>query len=220
VQHYLEWQRGGEYSFLSEISKPFPQRYVLAMKETARFAMRTGSLTIQTAFAGKHHWPNGIHPDIAVLRLGNETHKVFFAYRNDLRPPDKIQSSPEWQALTRILQEFKAVSNANGIVPVVVFIPTAAHIYTGYSTAQSGVNWLRIRDAQMRARANVEESMIRLTRELQIRLIDLVPALDLAASNGRLLYYPFDTHWNSEGRQVAAEVVAKAIEPSETKRPK
>jgi len=220
VQHYLEWQRGGEYSFLSEISKPFPQRYVVALKETARFAMRTGSSTIQTALAGKHHWPNGIHPDIAVLRLGNETHKVFFAYKNDLRPPDKIQSSSEWQALTRILQEFKAVSLANGIVPVVVFIPTAAHIYTGYSTAQSGVNWLRLRDAQTRARANVEESMIRLTRELQIRLIDLVPAFDLAAANGRLLYYPFDTHWNSEGRQVAAEVVAKAIEPSETKRPK
>ena len=211
VLDYLRWQRGGEYGLLSELSKPFPQRYLLALKETARFAMKTGSLTIQTALAGKDHWPNDVHPDIAVLRLGNETHKVFLAHKNDLRPPAKIRGSPEWQALTTILQEFKAVATANGIVPVVVFIPTAAHIYADYSTAQSGANWLRLRDAQARGRANVEKSMILLTEELDLRLIDLAPAFDRAAAEGKLLYYPFDTHWNSEGRQVAAEVVAKAI---------
>src|SRR5262245_46589345 len=220
VHNYLRWQRGGTYAYLGDLSRPVLQRYALALEETAQFMTKTSWLRIQMAFAARGHWPNGVHPDVVLLRLGNETHQVYLAYKNDLRPPDKIQRSPEWQALTRILQEFKAVSIANGIVPVVVFIPTAAHIYTGYSTAQSGVNWLRLRDAQTRARANVEESMIRLTRELQIRLIDLVPAFDLAASNGRLLYYPFDTHWNSEGRQVAAEAVAKAIEPSQTKRPK
>ena len=103
------------------------------------------------------------------------------------------------------------MATANGIVPVVVFIPTTTHIYADYSTAQSGANWLRLRDAQARGRANVEKSMILLTEELDLRLIDLVPAFDRAAAEGKLLYYPFDTHWNSEGRQVAAEVVAKAI---------
>jgi hypothetical protein len=211
VLAYLKWQRGGGYWFLSDISRPFPQRYLLALKETALFAMMTGSLTIQTALAGKDHWPNDVHPDIAVLRLGNETHKVVFGYKNDLRPPAMIRNSPEWQALTTILQEFKAVATANGIVPVVVFIPTAAHIYADYSTAQSGANWLRVRDAQVRSKANVEKSMILLTEELDLRLIDLAPAFDRAAAEGKLLYYPFDTHWNSEGRQVAAEVVAEAI---------
>jgi SGNH hydrolase-like domain, acetyltransferase AlgX len=211
VQRYLEWQRGGEYAYVGEISKPFLQRYLLALRESAQFATKTSSLTIQTAFAGRDHWPNGVHPDVAVLRLEDESHKIFFAYKSDRRPPDKIRNSPEWRALTAVLQEFKAVATANGIVPVVVFIPTAAHIYAGFSTAESGVNWLRIRDEQTRARANVEESMIRLTGELGLRLIDLVPAFDVAASGGKLLYYPFDTHWNSAGRQVAAEVVGEAI---------
>jgi hypothetical protein len=210
VLAYLEWQRGGAYGFLSELSEPFLQRYLLALKDTALFAMTTVSLTIRTAFAGKDHWPNDVHPDIAVLLLGKETHKVFLD-TNDVRPPAKIRSSPEWHALTTILQEFKAVAIANGIVPIVVFIPTAAHIYADYSTAQSGANWLRLRDAQAKGRANVEKSMILLTKELDLRLIDLAPAFDRAAAEGKMLYYPFDTHWNSEGRQLAAEVVAKAI---------
>jgi hypothetical protein len=211
VLAYLEWQRGGEYGFLSELSKPFLQRYLLALKEAALYAIKTGSLTIQTALAGMDHWPNDVHRDIAVLRLGNETHKVFLAEKNDPRPPAMIRSSPEWQALTTILREFKTVATANGIVPMVVFIPTAAHIYADYSTPQSGANWLRLRDAQVTGRANMEKSMILLTEELDLRLIDLAPAFDRAAAEGKLLYYPFDTHWNSEGRQVAAEVVAKAI---------
>jgi SGNH hydrolase-like domain, acetyltransferase AlgX len=208
---YLRWQKGGKFGFFSEISKPFLLRYLVALEETARYAIKTGSSIIQTALVGDDHWPNDVHPDIAVLRLGNETHKVFLARRADLRPPDQIQSSPEWHALTTILKEFKDVATANGIVPIIVFIPTATHIYAAYSTARSGANWLRLRDAQVKGKANLETSMIQLTRELDLRLIDLVPAFDRAAAEGKLLYYPFDTHWNSEGQQVAADVVAAAI---------
>jgi hypothetical protein len=206
---YLDWQRGIGFGFLSMLSKPFPLRYLVALKDAALFAVQTVSMPIQTVLAGKDG-PNDAHPDIAVVRLGSETHKVVLT-ESDVRPPAKIRSSREWHALTTILEEFKAVATANGIVPMVVFIPTSAHIYAEYSTAQSGANWLRLRDAQASGRANIEKSMILLTEELGLRLIDLAPAFDRAAAEGKLLYYPFDTHWNSEGRQVAAEVVAEAI---------
>ncbi|MBK9125976.1 MAG: hypothetical protein IPM16_23000 [Chloroflexi bacterium] len=44
------------------------------------------------------------------------------------------------------------------------------------------------------------------------RLIDLTPAFEAAAADERLLYYPYDTHWNQAGHDLAAQVIAGAIE--------
>lgn len=44
------------------------------------------------------------------------------------------------------------------------------------------------------------------------RLIDLTPAFEAAAAEERLLYYPYDTHWNQAGHDLAAQVIAEAIE--------
>ncbi len=41
--------------------------------------------------------------------------------------------------------------------------------------------------------------------------IDLLPAFEEAVGQGALLYYPFDTHWNQEGNDLAAEVIADAL---------
>ncbi|MFZ2880958.1 MAG: hypothetical protein WA009_15555, partial [Phototrophicaceae bacterium] len=43
------------------------------------------------------------------------------------------------------------------------------------------------------------------------RLIDLTPAFEAAAAEERLLYYPYDTHWNQAGHDLAAQVIAEAI---------
>jgi SGNH hydrolase-like domain, acetyltransferase AlgX len=44
-----------------------------------------------------------------------------------------------------------------------------------------------------------------------MELIDLSPAFEAAASDGKMLYYPLDTHWNSEGREIAAGVVGTIL---------
>jgi SGNH hydrolase-like domain, acetyltransferase AlgX len=50
-----------------------------------------------------------------------------------------------------------------------------------------------------------------LAKQLNIPFIDLCPVFEASARDGKLLYYPFDTHWNSEGREVAAAFVAKTL---------
>ena len=50
-----------------------------------------------------------------------------------------------------------------------------------------------------------------LSTALNLELIDLSPAFESAAKDGRFLYYPFDTHWNSEGREVAAAFVVETL---------
>jgi hypothetical protein len=43
------------------------------------------------------------------------------------------------------------------------------------------------------------------------RFIDLTPAFVEAVGRGELLYYPYDTHWNQAGHDLAAQVIAEAL---------
>lgn len=43
------------------------------------------------------------------------------------------------------------------------------------------------------------------------RLIDLTPAFEAAAAQERLLYYPYDTHWNQAGHDLAAMVIGEVL---------
>ena len=93
-----------------------------------------------------------------------------------------------------------------------MYIPTAAHIYAKYSTQESGTNWLKILESQIAAENNVEKAFILLSQEIDMILINLTPAFNSAAKDGAMLFYPFDTHWNSEGREVAATFVAETLD--------
>src|SRR4029078_6600136 len=53
--------------------------------------------------------------------------------------------------------------------------------------------------------------MIRLSSELHIKLASLTPVFEAAAKDGKSLYYPFDTHWNSTGREIAAAFMTSVL---------
>jgi len=50
-------------------------------------------------------------------------------------------------------------------------------------------------------------------KDAGIAVINLLEPFRAQAARGRLLYWPDDTHWNSEGIQVAAELLWKNIQP-------
>jgi hypothetical protein len=211
IRQYLKWKAGGNYQRFTVISKPFLQRYFAALTSSADFLTDNVSIAMRLALNSMSSSPTHVHPDIVVLRLGTDEHRVRLFYRNDRRSTREITRSSEWKELTRLLGEFKTVAMANKIVPVVIYIPTATHIYAEYSTLDSGARWQKVRSQQIAAKANLEAAMIGLTKELGILLIDLSPVFSASAESGKLLYYPFDTHWNSDGRQLAAEWAAKVL---------
>lgn len=43
------------------------------------------------------------------------------------------------------------------------------------------------------------------------RFVDLTPAFEAAIAEGQLLYYPYDSHWNQAGHDLAAAVLAEAL---------
>ena len=56
-----------------------------------------------------------------------------------------------------------------------------------------------------------DEALSAIAAELDLELIDLLPPFRKAARAGELLYHPYDTHWNSAGRQRAAEHMATRL---------
>jgi hypothetical protein len=54
---------------------------------------------------------------------------------------------------------------------------------------------------------HVEEFVNKISRATHLDIIDLVRPFQAKADAGNMLFYPFDSHWNSAGRQLAAEVI-------------
>jgi hypothetical protein len=226
IQNYLTWKktepsqwkvpRGYLPTIAASLSGSFFQRYMIAFRQTTGFLKELLSATSQIILYKTDPEAQGIHPDITVLNLRNESHRVLFFYKNRSRPTNEMLNAEEWNELRNILQEFKTTSIANNITPIILYIPTAAHIYAEYSTDKSGENWLRIRQEQVAAKANTENAMSALAKEINLELISLTPLFEASAADGKLLYYPFDTHWNSEGREVAAVYVAKRLKSLST----
>jgi hypothetical protein len=152
-----------------------------------------------------------LHPDVAVLDLGGHAHKKVLFGRSRAKSIEALEVSKEWVELRRILDEFKRLCIQHQITPLILFIPTDTHVYAEYSTLESGQNWLKIRDEQIAQKENIEQAMIKLSGDLNLTLLSLCPVFEATAREGKLLYDPLDTHWNSEGREVAARHVAEFL---------
>jgi hypothetical protein len=117
--------------------------------------------------------------------------------------------------LRTLLAEFNANCLENNIKPIILYIPHAGHIYARYITGESGTNWREIRDSQVEARANVEKAVAAVADELGVAFISLTVPFESAAKNGAMLYHPFDSHWNSVGKELAAAWVARQLEEND-----
>lgn len=152
-----------------------------------------------------------IHPDIAVLRLGKQQYSVVLPEVSGVQPAREMLQTEKFRVLAQLLAEYKEVSVKNGIVPIVLYIPAATHIYAPHSTDQSGSRWLYRRDRIIAHKDETEKAVRFLSEQHQLGFITLTPLFERAAEQGTLLYYPFDTHWNSQGKELAARFVADAL---------
>lgn len=206
VRKYLQWRDTGEvYGNFDIPSKNVIQRYFMVVAQVVWIPL---TQAIERILGYDASESDGLDADIAMINLGGEKIPTVFSYRNEERPPDELLMTSEWTALKDLLRQFKAICLENVIVPIVMYIPTKAHIYAEYTSPNSGKNWSTIREPQIEAKGNTETTLAILCRELALELVSLTPAFARAAAEGRFLYYAFDTHWNAEGRQVAAGVMA------------
>jgi hypothetical protein len=215
IHDYMLWKSGvreNPYIFLEFSQASFIRRYLAAVeaaftsiKATLTFVIEAG-LDSVARYGG---YAAAIHPKLAQLDLGGgRLERMLFVDRLDeAESIDEMLNEEEWRALERILNDFKALSMAHGITPIVMYIPAAAHVYAEYSTEASGSRWLQVRDGQIAAKKNTASAVARLAEQLDIGLIDLSPVFEEAARQ-ELLYHQLDSHWTAYGREVAARYVA------------
>src|SRR4029078_315246 len=149
--------------------------------------------------------------DLVTIKMGDLTTRAVFSYKNETRTPNELLMTNEWNILKELLRQFKTIAAENSIVAIVVVIAIKAHIYAEYTTSDDVSNWMKIRGQQIAAKDNTESALRSLCREIGLELISLSPAFGRAAGQGKFLYYPFDTHWNSEARQIAASILVERL---------
>ena len=218
---YLFWKEGKPggnsyarvYDALS--AETVLQKYRVAVEQTVTYVRERLWKQIWLAAevaSRRRKADNSVHPDVAVVNLGDYSFRAVLPItETNLRSVHEMLETNEWRVIRDMLREFRDLAAAKHIVPVIVFVPTAATVYAPHSTAASGKNWLEIRDRKIATRRNTETVVRQFANELNIEFISLIPRFDLAAEGGKFLYYPLDSHWNSEGRELAASFVAQRL---------
>ena len=150
--------------------------------------------------------PGEIHPNLGVIRVGAQLVPMVFGDWNPEGSAEQLLATAEWQALHALLTEFHHLCRAEGILPVLLYIPSKSQVYAEYATAHSGHRFLQAAARQRPIRTNMVAAITTLAQQVELPLINLLPYFEQQAEAGRLLYYPFDTHWSGEGIQAAADI--------------
>jgi hypothetical protein len=213
LDQYVSGIEAPSVKFRKSAFGTFWSRWALAIHETedtVNIALLGGFRGLLSAPTEHSDW---IHPDVAVLKLpGNVSKNTVFLSHHMGQPADTTLNSPTWSLLEKVLREFKQTSEENRIVPIMAYIPFATEVYAKYSTPESGQNWLAVRDPQIATSSNDADAAQKLANRVGIPLINFLPAFEDAARDGKLVYYQLDSHWNSEGSEIAAHVTAQALQ--------
>jgi PAS domain S-box-containing protein len=217
IRNYRHWEAGKlQDSDFTDLARPrsFFGRYWLALKTIGDHIGEVSLVLVQSILDKNPLLGEGryrIHPDLAELNLGDGQIDRILLPDSSTRYFETMSGEENWLALEGILREFRDVSRANQITPIVLYVPAPARIYAPFSTEQSGQNWLAMRGREIANKDFVESKVIRIVKSLDLGFISLSPVFERVAKDGKLLYYHLDPHWNSEGREIAAAVVADLL---------
>jgi PAS domain-containing protein len=206
------WLRtGNTHAFEPSVQSGFFARYRMAVSQTGAMFYSINKAALQMALR-RMDSSAFVHPDVAVLRLPQGPRReIVFMGGHSPRSATDLLNSPEWEAWQRILVATRELSEDHSMVPVLVYIPAATEVYAQYSTEESGALWLRTRNDLIASRHSNEEAARMLAANAGIPMISVLPAFEEAARDGKLVYYPLDSHWTDEGAEIAASVVAETL---------
>lgn len=129
-----------------------------------------------------------------------------------------------WKPTQQAIRSMRAVSDRHGAALAVVLLPTKASIYLpllAESVPREALGRF-VREVapdeqlpileyaqRIKTRSRSQSVLLRAFLESEdIPVVDLYDVFAAEAAQGKLLYYPFDTHWNDAGNRLAGETVA------------
>lgn len=199
IKEYDRWLSGKSYyDYLPQ--QNFFERYIAAMSDMLGALLRElpGKTNSVVSRDSKRH--------LGTIKLADEKILMRFAYWNEKNTTEKLLQNREWKELKELLKQFSGIANKNDFRPVVLYIPSKLQVYGNlYINNESGDKFVEKVEEQLKYERNASEALKSITAELGISLVDLYCYFKELAHNGELLYYPFDTHWNINGRKHAAK---------------
>jgi hypothetical protein len=146
---------------------------------------------------------------------------------------EAIEASQNYHLVRETILRMRALSESAGANFLLVYVPSKSHVYLPYvndpeTTAriftdvpvieldESG--FLQFRDKTTTpklVRQHVDDQVSLLAdfaAENHIHFLNLTPIFQEEAGAGAVLYYPFDTHWNQLGHDLAAVSINEYIE--------
>jgi hypothetical protein len=208
IKQYQNWLKEGTYWHFYDVSRyGFFDRYQLMLSDVFELAANYLTTFEDTESISK----NQVHPDVGIIKLGGQNVPLLFMYWNSPMSVEEILSSDEGKILLDLIKEFKQITSQHSIIPIIVYIPTKLEVYGEFLSSLSGSRILSQLDNQLKVQYNTANAIADISRVADIRLINLLPYFGELAARGRLLYYPTDSHWNSNGREAAAEYIAATM---------
>jgi hypothetical protein len=226
VRNYDNFLSGEDYGMYLR-KRNFIERYAVAVSDTlvalnklfsitiipnARiFASNTKSLIVGDNEDRKES--KKIRDYLGTIRLNNKNVAMRFSYWNPRLPAMELAKEKEWLSLESVLNDIKNTADQHDIELIVLYIPSKIQIYGQYYVAsESGSGFLDRIDDQLKYERNTLDAFSAITQKLGLKYIDLHSYFRELAKQGELLFYPFDTHWNVNGRKMAAKYVASGLD--------
>jgi hypothetical protein len=146
---------------------------------------------------------------------------------------EAIAASQNYRLVTETILQVQELSETVGANLLLVYVPSKSHVYLPYLDDPDTITQvfidvprLELDDAgfiqftdQIATPELTREHMDDQARlladfavENQIHFLDLTPIFQAEAGTGAELYYPFDTHWNQLGHDLAASAISKYLE--------
>jgi SGNH hydrolase-like domain, acetyltransferase AlgX len=141
---------------------------------------------------------------------------------------EEIAASHSYRLVRETILQVQKLSEAAGARFLLVYVPSKSHVYLPYLNDPETVARVFIDVPRLGldeagfiqftnetatpelVRQHMDDQVILLAdfaAEHNIRYLDLTPTFQEEARAGAELYYPFDTHWNQLGHNLAAETI-------------
>jgi SGNH hydrolase-like domain, acetyltransferase AlgX len=199
LTEYEAWRAGGQYYFYRDLdNQNIISRFALATGDVVRYLKRRIKRLLGYEVAGK------FDPSFfGLIRIGSKkVPMVLPRWETEV-------TAQQLAGIKSIVSEFNSICHEHGIVPILIYIPTATQVYGRLYSNDSNSHFIdRVRSAPDNPSL---QAIAGLAAELDMDFINLLPVFQDKADEGNLLYYPFDTHWNLEGRRSAAALVASYL---------
>ena len=201
--------------------------YILTKAKEAWLEKRQSEA--RAAVASSYRYP------ITVTINDNHLEMAFFSYYVTWLSLSRgaIESSQNYRLVRETILQVREFSESAEARFLLVYLPTKVHVYLPYvndaeilARIFTDVPTLELDEAGFLKFTN-QTATLELTRqhmddqahlvadfaaEQNIAFLDLTPYFQEEAGEGAELYYPFDTHWNQRGHDLAAEIIARYIE--------